>query len=132
MYNVMKEKPDLLPRSIDTTGKLITSKSNWWCSGFFPGSLWYLYEYSKDKKFMDAAADITSRIEKEKNNKGTHDLGFMLYCSFGNGLRLTGEESYNDILLTGAIFACNTLSSEKWLHSIMEQQKGMAVPGDHR
>ena len=102
MYNVMKEKPDLLPRSIDTTGKLITSRSNWWCSGFFPGSLWYLYEYSKDKKFMDAAADITSRIEKEKNNKGTHDLGFMLFCSFGNGLRLTGEESYNDILLTGA------------------------------
>jgi len=102
MYNVIKEKPDLLPRSIDTTGKLITSKSNWWCSGFFPGSLWYLYEYSKDQKFMDAAADITSRIEKEKNNTGTHDLGFMLYCSFGNGLRVTGQEGYEEVLLTGA------------------------------
>jgi unsaturated chondroitin disaccharide hydrolase len=26
----------------------------------------------------------------------------MLYCSFGNGLRLTGNDAYNDILLTGA------------------------------
>lgn len=102
MYNVLKEKPDLLPRSIDTTGALITSGSSWWCSGFFPGSLWYLYEYSNDNKFKDAAIDITSRIEKEKSNTGTHDLGFMLYCSFGNGLRLMEEESYVDVLLTGA------------------------------
>jgi len=102
MYNVIKEKPDLLPRTIDTTGNLVTSKSSWWCSGFFPGSLWYLYEHSKDEKFMDAAVEITSRIEKEKNNTGTHDLGFMLYCSFGNGLRISGEEGYEEVLLTGA------------------------------
>ncbi|HOO98650.1 MAG TPA: glycoside hydrolase family 88 protein [Bacteroidales bacterium] len=102
MYDVMKENPGLLPRTLDTAGVLITAKSNWWTSGFYPGSLWYLYEYSKDDKFREAAADITSRIEKEKNNKGTHDLGFMLYCSFGNGLRLTGEKSYIDVMLTGA------------------------------
>jgi unsaturated chondroitin disaccharide hydrolase len=102
MYNVMKEKPDLLPRTIDTTGNLVTSKSGWWCSGFFPGSLWYLYEYSGDEKFREAAADITSRIEKEKNNTGTHDLGFMLFCSFGNGLKISGEEGYFDVLMTGA------------------------------
>ncbi|MCX6334594.1 MAG: hypothetical protein NT092_09865 [Bacteroidia bacterium] len=41
MYNVMNDKPGLLPRSIDTSGTLITSRSGWWCSGFFPGSLWY-------------------------------------------------------------------------------------------
>ncbi len=102
MYDVMKDKPDLLPRTIDTTGKLITANSGWWTSGFFPGSLWYLYEYSKDEKIKDAAEIMTSRIEKEKNNTGTHDLGFMLYCSFGNGARLTGDESYNEILLSGA------------------------------
>ncbi|HNY15305.1 MAG TPA: glycoside hydrolase family 88 protein [Bacteroidales bacterium] len=102
MYNVMKDKPDLLPRTIDTTGTLVTSKSSWWCSGFFPGTLWYLYENTNDQKFRDAAAEMTARIEKEKFNKGTHDLGFMLYCSFGNGLRLTGEESYMEVLMTGA------------------------------
>jgi unsaturated chondroitin disaccharide hydrolase len=102
MYDVMKEKPDLLPRTIDTTGALITAKSDWWTSGFFPGSLWYLYEYSRDEKYKEAAAAMTSLIEKEKYNKGTHDLGFMLYCSFGNGLRLTSDESYSEVLLTGA------------------------------
>jgi unsaturated chondroitin disaccharide hydrolase len=102
MADVMKDKPDLLPRSIDTTGKLITSNSSWWTSGFVPGSMWYLYQYSKDERFKESALNLTARIEKEKNNTGTHDLGFMLFCSFGNGLRLIGDKSYNDVLLTGA------------------------------
>ena len=102
MADVMKDKPDLLPRTVDTSGVLVTSNSGWWTSGFFPGSLWYIYEYSKDDKFKDAAILMTSRIEKEKNNMGTHDLGFMLYCSFGNGFRLTGDQSYKDVMLTGA------------------------------
>jgi hypothetical protein len=55
MAEVMKDKPGLLPRTIDTTGTLVTSNSGWWTSGFFPGSLWYLCEYTKDKKFRDYA-----------------------------------------------------------------------------
>ncbi|MBP8959557.1 MAG: glycoside hydrolase family 88 protein [Bacteroidales bacterium] len=102
MAEIMKNKSDLLPRTIDKEGNLVTSPSSWWTSGFFPGSLWYLYEYTGDEKFRQYAEEMTSRVEKEKYNKGTHDLGFMLYCSFGNGLRLTGEESYNEVLLTGA------------------------------
>lgn len=102
MADIMKDKPDLLPRTIDTTGALIASPSDWWTSGFFPGSLWYLYEYSQDEKIKEAAIQITSRVEKEKNNTGTHDLGFMLYCSFGNGLRITGDDSYSNVLMTGA------------------------------
>jgi unsaturated chondroitin disaccharide hydrolase len=99
---VMKDKPELLPRTTDKEGNLLTVSSGGWTSGFFPGSLWYLYEYSKDEKIEEAAQVITSRIEKEKHNTGTHDLGFMLYCSFGNGERLTGDVHYRDILLTGA------------------------------
>jgi len=102
MAESVKDMPDRIPRSIDTTGKLITSNTSWWCSGFVPGSLWYLYEYSKDDKLKEYAKEMTGRLEKEKFNTGTHDLGFMLYCSFGNGLRLTGEETYNEIMLTGA------------------------------
>jgi hypothetical protein len=102
MADVMKDKPDLLPRTIDASGALVASNSGWWTSGFFPGSLWYLYEYSKDDKIKEAAIQMTSIVEKEENNTGTHDLGFMLYCSFGNGFRLTGDQSYKDVLLTGA------------------------------
>lgn len=102
MYDVMEDLPEVLPRTIDTTGKLVTAGPEWWTSGFFPGTLWYLYENTGDARFRDAARDITSRIESQKLNRGTHDLGFMLYCSFGNGLRLTSDSSYREVLLTGA------------------------------
>jgi hypothetical protein len=97
----MKDKEGQLPRTIDSDGKLRTENSRWWTSGFYPGSLWYLYEYSKDQKIRDEAMMMTSRVEQEKYTTNNHDVGFMLYCSFGNGLRITGEESYNEVLLTG-------------------------------
>jgi unsaturated chondroitin disaccharide hydrolase len=102
MAEVMKEKPDLFPRTIDSTGALVTVTSDWWTSGFFPGSLWFLYEYSGDEKFKDDAILMTERLEKEKYNKGTHDLGFMMYNSYGNGLRLTVDTAYEKVLLTAA------------------------------
>jgi rhamnogalacturonyl hydrolase YesR len=128
MAEVMKNKPDLLPRTLDTTGALITAKSNWWTSGFFPGSLWYLYEYSKDEKIKDYAKIITARIEKEKNNTGTHDLGFMLYCSFGNGFRLTEEKSYNDVLLTGARSLSTRFSPDIGCIQSWDSRRGWQFP----
>ncbi len=84
------------------TKKQETSNSGWWCSGFYPGSLFYLYEYSKDPALLTEANRIDKVLEKEKLNKGTHDLGFMMYCSFGNANRLTPSKEYEDILLTSA------------------------------
>jgi unsaturated chondroitin disaccharide hydrolase len=102
MTKVMKDKTGLLPRTIDSEGNLRTESSRWWTSGFYPGCMWYLYEYSQDQKIKDDAMMITARVEQEKYTNNNHDVGFILYCSFGNGLRLTGEESYNEVLLTGA------------------------------
>ena len=84
------------------TKKIETSNSSWWCSGFYPGSLFYLYEYSKDPALLTEANRIDKVLEKEKLNKGTHDLGFMMYCSFGNANRLAPSKEYEDILLTSA------------------------------
>ncbi len=97
----IKDSSDL-PRSIDKNGNLIMAKSNWWTSGFVPGTLWYLYENTMDTTFLRAAKNFTKRVEKEQFNTGTHDLGFMLYCSFGNGFRLTNDTSYKRIMITGA------------------------------
>ena len=55
--------------------------SSWWCSGFFPGGLWYLFEKSKDAKWEKAARLWTAAVEKEQYNTGTHDLGFMMFDS---------------------------------------------------
>jgi len=102
MAQSLVDQPDRLPRSIDAEGKLATVGSGAWVSGFVPGSLWYLYQYSNDPKILEYAKLYTARIEKEKYNKGTHDLGFMLYCSFGNGYRLTDDTAYRTTMLTGA------------------------------
>jgi unsaturated chondroitin disaccharide hydrolase len=102
MTDSMKGKPGQLPRTIDDKGNLKTENSHWWTSGFYPGCLWYLFEYSNDPKIKDDAILMTSRVEQEKYTTNNHDVGFMLYCSFGNGLRITGEEGYNEVLLTGA------------------------------
>ena len=57
----------------------------------------------RSEELLRLAKDKLTILEKEKHNKGTHDLGFMLYCSFGNALRLTGDTAaYKEILLTGA------------------------------
>ena len=100
---IAKVPAGVLPRTINKAeGTLVTAKSNSWISGFYPGTLLYLYEYSGENDLLAEAENRLQLLEKEKNNKGTHDLGFMLYCSFGNALRLTGNTRYQDILLTGA------------------------------
>jgi rhamnogalacturonyl hydrolase YesR len=101
MAESLMDQPDQLPRTF-ANGKLETSGSDWWCSGFTPGVLWYLYQYTKDAKFLEYAKNYTARNTKEQYNTDTHDLGFMLYCSFGNGYRLTNDETYRPIMLQGA------------------------------
>lgn len=93
---------DRLPRTFQADTS-VSSNTGWWTSGFYPGSLLYLYEYSGKEELLELAKGKLAILEKEKYNEGTHDLGFMLYCSFGNALRLTGDTaSYKEILLTGA------------------------------
>ncbi len=93
---------DKIPRTFqgDT---LVTSSAGWWTSGFYPGLVWYLYEFSRDSALLRIAQDKTALLESQKLNTRTHDLGFMLYCSFGNALRITRDTAkYKEILVTGA------------------------------
>nr|WP_229236213.1 glycoside hydrolase family 88 protein [Emticicia sp. TH156] len=101
---MLKSHPDITktPQSTNPDGTPRDMPTSWWCSGFFGGSLWYIFEQTQDPKWKDAAHKWTMAVEKEKFNTGTHDLGFMLYCPFGNGYRLTGNEQYKEIMLTGA------------------------------
>ncbi len=89
------------PRTVED-GKLKLVASGDWTSGFFPGELWYLYEFTGDKKWKEKADSFTRLIEKEKFNGVTHDMGFKVYCSFGNGYRLTKDPYYKDVLIQSA------------------------------
>jgi rhamnogalacturonyl hydrolase YesR len=92
----------VVPRNIDKNGNLNIVNARDWCSGFFPGWLWYLYEYTGDNKWLKEAQTYSSFIESEKNNTGTHDLGFEIYCSFGNGYRLTKDPAYKEVIIQAA------------------------------
>lgn len=89
------------PRTVED-GKLKLVASGDWTSGFFPGELWYLYEFTGDKKWKEKADSFTRLIEKEKFNGVTHDMGFKIYCSFGNGYRLTKDSYYKDVIIQSA------------------------------
>jgi rhamnogalacturonyl hydrolase YesR len=89
------------PRTVRRDSLILVASKDW-CSGFFPGGLWYLYELTGNKKWAAQAENYTLPLEKEKMNAGTHDMGFKMFTSFGNGLRLTNNSNYRDILIQSA------------------------------
>lgn len=102
-YKIMMQRlPEgRFPKTFEN-GELKTSGSDWWCSGFYPGTLLYLYEQTGDQLLLGEAVRIMNVLEKEQYNKTTHDLGFMMFCSFGNAYRITGNEDYREIILQSA------------------------------
>lgn len=93
---------DRFPRTLDDKGQLVTSGSDWWCSGFYPGTLLYLQENKPDRSLSDEVIRKLSLLEKEQYNKTTHDLGFMMYCSYGNAYRQRPDTVYRNILVNSA------------------------------
>ena len=83
-------------------GSWKTSRARDWTSGFFPGAMWYMHEYTKDPSFKHAAERWTAGIIEEQFDAGTHDVGFKVFNSFGNGNRLYPSESYKKVILQAA------------------------------
>ena len=100
--NARGGKSDLVsPRTLDQDRlKLVNSRD--WTSGFFAGQLWYLYETTGKNEWKQEAIAYTLPLEKEQFNAGTHDMGFKMNTSFGNGYRLTHDPHYRDVLIQSA------------------------------
>lgn len=92
----------LNPVTLKRDGSVYYCDYDDWRSGFFPGSIWYLYELTGDEFYRPLAHKYSKAIEEAKNLTWHHDVGFMIYCSFGNGLRLTGEPEYQEIIIQAA------------------------------
>lgn len=89
------------PRTFEK-GKFRAVGAQDWTSGFFPGALWLIFEHTGEAGLRGAAENFTRRVESIQHFTGHHDVGFMLGCSFGEGLRITGEPAYRAILVQGA------------------------------
>ena len=73
-----------------------------WTSGFYPGILWYLYDYTHDPYWRTNADTVTRLLEKEQYNKDDHDIGFRIGCSYGKGYEFTGNKEYEKVIVQAA------------------------------
>lgn len=73
-----------------------------WTSGFFPGSLWYAYELTGNEELKADAIRYTNLLNPVRYYDGTHDLGFMIGCSYGNALRLSPADTIKNVIVETA------------------------------
>src|SRR5829696_8281458 len=85
---------DRYPSTTRPEGTWNTTDASDWTSGFFPGSLWLMYQRTGAAAWQAAAAARQSDIESEKTDTSTHDVGFKIFTSYGNGYRLTNDPAY--------------------------------------
>ena len=108
LHTLSKNSTDytMMPRNIcgsDTLWHCRKSTADEWCSGFWPGILWYDYEYSGDENIREEAERYTSSLEYlSKTPAFDHDLGFLVFCSYGNGQRLTGDRHMKEVIVATA------------------------------
>ena len=134
-YRLLLENMDstvlLNPKSyINGKMKFISPRN--WTSGFFPGSLWYIYELTGDEFWKNNAIKYTEMLDTIQYYTGNHDVGFMIGCSYGNGLRLTENQDYKDVIIeaakslstrynpaTGVIQSWNANPSRDWEYPVI-------------
>lgn len=83
-----------------------------WTSGFFPGSLWYVYEFTQDESVKAEAIKYTELLNPLREYTGTHDLGFMINCSYGNALRLSPNDTIPAVLVQTAGNLCSRFNEQ--------------------
>jgi unsaturated chondroitin disaccharide hydrolase len=93
---------NLFPRSAPTSGPWVTGPGSDWTSGFFPGSLWYIFEKKGDTVFRNSAQKWTGWLDAQKTNGSSHDVGFKIFCSYGNGYRLGPTAANKTVILSAA------------------------------
>ena len=138
----------VLPRSINPDGSFWVSNHKWWCSGFYPGSLWLVYEYTGDEEVKALAQKYQTPLEPIRFRKNHHDVGFQLMCSYGNCLRLTGDAESEAIIKDGAnslatrfdpeVGCTRSWNSKKWTYAVIVDNmmnlelllKGAELSGD--
>ena len=92
----------LNPVTLNTNGQVYYCGYADWRSGFFPGSIWYLYELTGDTTLLPLAQKYTEAISEAQYLTWHHDIGFIINCSFGNGLRLSPKSEYKNVMIQAA------------------------------
>ena len=107
-YNILydsvqtkKGMKNYIPRSIkDGAIKYVNAYD--WTSGFYAGTLWYLYNLSEDKTWKDRALEYTIKLDSVQYYTGNHDIGFMMECSFGRAIMFADKKEFEPIIVQSA------------------------------
>ncbi len=92
-----------LPRTVNSKDSIHWTRAEFdWTEGFFPGTLWYCYQFSGDKQFEESARKMEDKYKSHRFYTSFHDLGFVFNCSYGNDYRLTKSDSAKQILIDAA------------------------------
>ncbi len=79
-----------------------STDSSSWTVGFYAGTLWKLYKLTNDKYWMEQALHKQETIRHRQFDTSDHDVGFIIMSSFGNGLMLTGDKSFEAVIIQAA------------------------------
>jgi len=105
---MLKTSTDLsqFPRTTKKDGSIKGTDVWDWTGGFFPGGLWYIYEYTQKPEWKAAATKWTEALAQGQFLTQHHDVGFVMYCSYGNAMRLEKDPGklvkYRKILIQSA------------------------------
>ena len=128
------DKPKaLMPHDFNRkTGKLDMRTIYWWTAGHFPGSLWYLYEATGDEFFKTRAKAWNETLAPNAKVTTNHDIGFIMYCSYGNARRLLKTDAYDKLLVETAASLCERFNPELGLirswGDVKEKQEFLVIP----
>lgn len=94
------------PKTIDKLGRRVYIPDDDWCSGFFAGSLWYLYQLTGDQRWMTQAHRYTRALDSIQYLKWHHDVGFMIGSSYLNGYRVKPDNNARKVIVQTAKSLC--------------------------
>ncbi|MEM1136869.1 MAG: glycoside hydrolase family 88 protein [Bacteroidota bacterium] len=108
------------PRNLKPNGEVGLSKRASWTVGFFPGILWNMYMQTGKESWRKEAIKWNAALASNATLRWrTHDLGFMMFNSFGKAYEATHEPIYRDIVLQCAdslalMYNENVGTTESW------------------
>ena len=95
-----------IPKTIDKLGRMVYIPTDDWCSGFFAGSLFYLYQLTNDKSWLKQSKRFTEALDSIQYLKWHHDVGFMIGSSYLNNYRLNPTKAYKKVIIQTAKSLC--------------------------
>ena len=106
LQQIGREGKVRIPKTIDKLGRMVYIPIDDWCSGFFPGSLCYLYQLTNDKSWLVQSKRFTEALDSIQYLTWHHDVGFMIGSSYLNIYRLNPNKAYKKTIIQTAKSLC--------------------------